>query len=168
MSLILCVNVSAAGINGKLYGNLHGLEMTQGQKVDWYLIGMGNEIDMHTVHFHAETFTYKVCLCFVSGHSQREDHSFFRTERIMSPFIFPLCCSPFFAPLLCVSDGPCAPCRRLWSVPRDLPDCGDGGWKPRHMVAPLSCDWPYPCWHGDHFHHQRLVSVKDLRGSLSC
>ncbi|XP_074467992.1 ferroxidase HEPHL1 isoform X2 [Sebastes fasciatus] len=47
------------GINGKLYGNLHGLEMTRGQKVDWYLLGMGNEVDMHTVHFHAETFTYK-------------------------------------------------------------------------------------------------------------
>ncbi|XP_049599397.1 ferroxidase HEPHL1 isoform X1 [Syngnathus scovelli] len=47
------------GINGKLYGNLHGLVMTQGQTVDWYLLGMGNEVDMHTVHFHAETFTYK-------------------------------------------------------------------------------------------------------------
>uniref|UniRef100_A0A7N6BX88 ferroxidase n=1 Tax=Anabas testudineus TaxID=64144 RepID=A0A7N6BX88_ANATE len=47
------------GISGRLYGNLHGLEMTQGQKVDWYLLGMGNEVDMHTVHFHAETFTYK-------------------------------------------------------------------------------------------------------------
>ncbi|XP_057677093.1 ferroxidase HEPHL1 isoform X2 [Corythoichthys intestinalis] len=47
------------GINGKLYGNLHGLVMTQGQKINWYLLGMGNEVDMHTVHFHAETFTYK-------------------------------------------------------------------------------------------------------------
>uniref|UniRef100_UPI0037E8636B ferroxidase HEPHL1 isoform X2 n=1 Tax=Semicossyphus pulcher TaxID=241346 RepID=UPI0037E8636B len=47
------------GINGFLYGNLHGLVMTQGEKVDWYLLGMGNEVDMHTVHFHAETFTYK-------------------------------------------------------------------------------------------------------------
>ncbi|XP_051902773.1 ferroxidase HEPHL1 isoform X2 [Hippocampus zosterae] len=47
------------GINGKLYGNLHGLVMNQGQTVDWYLLGMGNEVDMHTVHFHAETFTYK-------------------------------------------------------------------------------------------------------------
>uniref|UniRef100_A0A8C7YK73 ferroxidase n=1 Tax=Oryzias sinensis TaxID=183150 RepID=A0A8C7YK73_9TELE len=46
-------------INGRVYGNLHGLVMTQGQKVDWYLLGMGNEVDMHTVHFHAETFTYK-------------------------------------------------------------------------------------------------------------
>lgn len=43
-----------------LYGNLHGLLMAQGQKVDWYLLGMGNEVDMHTVHFHAETFTYRV------------------------------------------------------------------------------------------------------------
>lgn len=34
--------------------------MTRGNKVDWYLLGMGNEVDMHTVHFHAETFTYKV------------------------------------------------------------------------------------------------------------
>ncbi|KAM9348630.1 ferroxidase HEPHL1 [Symphorus nematophorus] len=47
------------GINGKLYGNLHGLVMMQGQNVAWYLLGMGNEVDMHTVHFHAETFTYK-------------------------------------------------------------------------------------------------------------
>lgn len=36
--------------------------MKQGQKVDWYLLGMGNEVDMHTVHFHAETFIYKVTL----------------------------------------------------------------------------------------------------------
>uniref|UniRef100_A0A8C7JP09 ferroxidase n=1 Tax=Oncorhynchus kisutch TaxID=8019 RepID=A0A8C7JP09_ONCKI len=47
------------GINGKLYGNLHGLTMSNGQTVDWYLLGMGNEVDIHTVHFHAETFTYK-------------------------------------------------------------------------------------------------------------
>ncbi|KAM9333121.1 ferroxidase HEPHL1 [Pholidichthys leucotaenia] len=47
------------GINGKLYGNLQGLDMTEGQKVDWHLLGMGNEVDMHTVHFHAETFLYK-------------------------------------------------------------------------------------------------------------
>uniref|UniRef100_A0A4W5JKS9 ferroxidase n=1 Tax=Hucho hucho TaxID=62062 RepID=A0A4W5JKS9_9TELE len=48
------------GINGKLYGNLHGLTMSNGQTVDWYLLGMGNEVDIHTVHFHAETFTYKM------------------------------------------------------------------------------------------------------------
>ncbi|XP_050977293.1 ferroxidase HEPHL1 isoform X1 [Labeo rohita] len=47
------------GINGKLYANLHGLEMVEGERVVWYLFGMGNEADIHTVHFHAETFTYK-------------------------------------------------------------------------------------------------------------
>ncbi|XP_016336918.1 hephaestin-like protein 1 [Sinocyclocheilus anshuiensis] len=47
------------GINGKLYANLHGLEMVEGERVIWYLFGMGNEADIHTVHFHAETFTYK-------------------------------------------------------------------------------------------------------------
>lgn len=59
VSLILC-DVSTEGINGKVYGNLHGLVMTQDQKADWYLLGMGNEVDMHTVHFHAESFIYKV------------------------------------------------------------------------------------------------------------
>ncbi|XP_043995686.1 ferroxidase HEPHL1 [Gambusia affinis] len=47
------------GINGRLYGNLHGLVMKENEKVDWYLLGMGNEVDMHTVHFHAETFIYR-------------------------------------------------------------------------------------------------------------
>ncbi|XP_062441075.1 hephaestin isoform X3 [Rhea pennata] len=46
-------------INGKLYANLPGLTMFQGEWVNWYLFGMGQEIDVHTVHFHAETFTYK-------------------------------------------------------------------------------------------------------------
>ncbi|XP_058232223.1 hephaestin-like protein 1a isoform X2 [Hemibagrus wyckioides] len=47
------------GINGKLYANLHGLRMMQGDKTEWYLMGLGNEIDMHTVHFHAQSFIYK-------------------------------------------------------------------------------------------------------------
>ncbi|XP_030056055.1 ferroxidase HEPHL1 isoform X1 [Microcaecilia unicolor] len=46
-------------INGKLYGNLHGLRMTEGEKTNWYLLGLGNEIDMHTVHFHAQSFLFK-------------------------------------------------------------------------------------------------------------
>uniref|UniRef100_A0A8C9V2M8 ferroxidase n=1 Tax=Scleropages formosus TaxID=113540 RepID=A0A8C9V2M8_SCLFO len=46
-------------INGKLYGNLNGLILMEGDRVDWYLLGMGSEVDMHTVHFHGETFTYK-------------------------------------------------------------------------------------------------------------
>ncbi|KAF5903559.1 hephaestin-like protein 1 [Clarias magur] len=47
------------GINGKLYANLHGLKMSQGDQTEWYLMGLGNEIDMHTVHFHAQSFIYK-------------------------------------------------------------------------------------------------------------
>uniref|UniRef100_A0A8D0HKS2 Hephaestin n=1 Tax=Sphenodon punctatus TaxID=8508 RepID=A0A8D0HKS2_SPHPU len=46
-------------INGKLYANLLGLTMYQGDWVNWYLLGMGQEIDLHTVHFHAETFIYQ-------------------------------------------------------------------------------------------------------------
>ncbi|KAF5904859.1 hephaestin-like protein 1 [Clarias magur] len=46
-------------INGKMYGNLQGVEMWQGERVNWYLIGMGSEVDLHTVHLHGQTFIYK-------------------------------------------------------------------------------------------------------------
>ncbi|XP_037698864.1 ceruloplasmin [Choloepus didactylus] len=46
-------------INGRLYGNLQGLTMHVGDEVNWYLMGMGNEIDLHTVHFHGHSFQYK-------------------------------------------------------------------------------------------------------------
>ncbi|MBN3306769.1 HPHL1 protein, partial [Amia calva] len=46
-------------INGKMFGNLHGLTMIEGEKTAWYLLGMGNEMDIHTVHLHGETFIYK-------------------------------------------------------------------------------------------------------------
>lgn len=42
-------------INGFIFGNLPGLTMRQGEKVRWYLLGMGNEIDLHTPHWHGET-----------------------------------------------------------------------------------------------------------------
>jgi|HubBroStandDraft_2_1064218.scaffolds.fasta_scaffold00799_3 hypothetical protein len=44
-------------INGFIFGNLPGLSMKQGEKVRWYLLGMGNEIDLHTPHWHGETVT---------------------------------------------------------------------------------------------------------------
>ncbi|XP_056329240.1 hephaestin-like protein 1a [Danio aesculapii] len=47
------------GINGKLYSNLQGLNMTEEDHTEWYLLGLGNEVDMHTVHFHAQSFIYK-------------------------------------------------------------------------------------------------------------
>ena len=46
-------------MNGYIYGNLRGLEMRNGEKVRWYLLGMGNEIDLHTAHFHGKTVLYK-------------------------------------------------------------------------------------------------------------
>ncbi|KAK9962618.1 hypothetical protein ABG768_007975 [Culter alburnus] len=55
------------GINGKLYANLHGLKMTEKDKTQWYLLGLGNEVDMHTVHFHGQSFIYK------TDHSHRAD-----------------------------------------------------------------------------------------------
>lgn len=45
-------------INGYIFGNLPGLMMKQGEKVRWYLLGMGNERDLHTPHWHGETVTY--------------------------------------------------------------------------------------------------------------
>uniref|UniRef100_A0A2K6E5U9 Ceruloplasmin n=1 Tax=Macaca nemestrina TaxID=9545 RepID=A0A2K6E5U9_MACNE len=47
-------------INGRMFGNLQGLTMHVGDEVNWYLMGMGNEIDLHTVHFHGHSFQYKV------------------------------------------------------------------------------------------------------------
>ncbi|XP_035508690.1 ceruloplasmin isoform X1 [Morone saxatilis] len=45
------------GINGFLYGNLPGLSMCQGNKIHWHMIGLGNEVDMHSVHFHGQILT---------------------------------------------------------------------------------------------------------------
>jgi manganese oxidase len=42
-------------INGLLYGNLDGLTMRRGERVRWYLIGLGNETDIHTAHWHGNT-----------------------------------------------------------------------------------------------------------------
>jgi FtsP/CotA-like multicopper oxidase with cupredoxin domain len=46
-------------INGYIFGNLQGLVMQSGSKVRWYLLGMGNEIDLHTAHWHGKTVAYQ-------------------------------------------------------------------------------------------------------------
>ncbi len=43
------------GINGYVYGNQPGQDMYQGERVRWYLIGMGTEVDIHTPHWHGNT-----------------------------------------------------------------------------------------------------------------
>jgi hypothetical protein len=45
-------------INGYVFGNLPGLVMKQGDHVRWYLLGMGNEKDLHTPHWHGKTVDY--------------------------------------------------------------------------------------------------------------
>jgi hypothetical protein len=42
-------------INGYIFGNLPGLVMKQGERVRWYLLGMGSEQDLHTPHWHGKT-----------------------------------------------------------------------------------------------------------------
>lgn len=39
-------------INGYIFHNLPGLVMNNGDKVRWHLLGMGNEVDIHTTHWH--------------------------------------------------------------------------------------------------------------------
>jgi hypothetical protein len=39
-------------INGYIYGNLPGLYMNEGERVRWYLFGLGSEEDQHTAHWH--------------------------------------------------------------------------------------------------------------------
>jgi FtsP/CotA-like multicopper oxidase with cupredoxin domain len=44
-------------INGYVYGNGPGFDATQGERVRWYLMGMGTEVDLHTPHWHGATAT---------------------------------------------------------------------------------------------------------------
>lgn len=42
-------------INGLLFGNLDGLIMHRGERLRRYVIGLGNETDIHTAHWHGST-----------------------------------------------------------------------------------------------------------------
>jgi FtsP/CotA-like multicopper oxidase with cupredoxin domain len=39
-------------INGYIFGNLPGLEMNEGERVRWYLFGLGSKEDFHSAHWH--------------------------------------------------------------------------------------------------------------------
>jgi FtsP/CotA-like multicopper oxidase with cupredoxin domain len=45
-------------INGYVFGNLPGLVMKKGERVRWYVMGMGTEVDLHTPHWHGNVVTY--------------------------------------------------------------------------------------------------------------
>ena len=42
-------------INGYVFGNGPLMTMRQGQRVRWYVMSMGNEVDLHTPHWHGNT-----------------------------------------------------------------------------------------------------------------
>jgi hephaestin len=44
-------------INGFVYGNLPGLKMRKGEKVRWYVMDLGTEVDLHTPHWHGNVIT---------------------------------------------------------------------------------------------------------------
>jgi FtsP/CotA-like multicopper oxidase with cupredoxin domain len=46
------------GINGHIFGNLQGLTMNTGDRVRWYMLGMGNEVDLHSPHWHGRPVTW--------------------------------------------------------------------------------------------------------------
>jgi len=43
------------GINGLVYGNNTGYVLSKDDRVRWYIIGMGTEVDLHTPHWHGQT-----------------------------------------------------------------------------------------------------------------
>ena len=42
-------------INGYLYGNMPVPQMRAGERVRWYLMSLGTEVDLHTPHWHGNT-----------------------------------------------------------------------------------------------------------------
>ncbi len=47
-------------INGYVYGNgpLDAMIMKKGERVRWYVMGMGTEVDLHTPHWHGNTLLW--------------------------------------------------------------------------------------------------------------
>lgn len=46
-------------INGYIFGNVPGLVMRNGDTVRWHVLGMGNEVDLHTPHWHGRTLLHR-------------------------------------------------------------------------------------------------------------
>jgi manganese oxidase len=44
-------------MNGYMFGNLPGVTMKVGERVRWYVMGMGTEVDIHTPHWHGGVVT---------------------------------------------------------------------------------------------------------------
>jgi len=46
-------------INGLIYNNVKGLVANRGDNIAWYIIGLGEIEDIHTIHFHGHTYTWR-------------------------------------------------------------------------------------------------------------
>lgn len=46
-------------INGYIFGNLPVMQMKTGDKVRWHVLGMGNEVDLHTPHWHGKVLDFR-------------------------------------------------------------------------------------------------------------
>jgi manganese oxidase len=46
-------------INGYVFGNMPLMKMEKGDKVRWYVMGMGSEQDLHTPHWRGNTVTVR-------------------------------------------------------------------------------------------------------------
>ena len=42
-------------INGYVFGNEPMITMKKGERVRWYVMSMGTEVDLHTPHWHGNT-----------------------------------------------------------------------------------------------------------------
>lgn len=42
-------------MNGYVFGNMPLMTAKRGEKVRWYILGMGTEVDVHTAHWHGNT-----------------------------------------------------------------------------------------------------------------
>lgn len=45
-------------INGRLFGNNTGYVMRTGERVRWYILAFGTEVDLHTPHWHGATLVH--------------------------------------------------------------------------------------------------------------
>ncbi len=46
-------------INGYIFANLPLMSMGQGERVRWYLVGLGSETDLHTPHWHGNSVLFQ-------------------------------------------------------------------------------------------------------------
>lgn len=45
-------------VNGYVYGSQPMLALRRGERVRWYVMGLGNEVDLHTPHWHGNTVIF--------------------------------------------------------------------------------------------------------------